>query len=119
MTEHHKPPDETQAGLNALEAQLTQAHQTLARLASVNYPVTLRLEQQQVQQLLAVLESATRLTGLLTLDITCADGQTDAADIRELYDNDGNVASRNSRRLKMAARRLDHLQGQKEDEPTW
>ena len=72
--------------------------------------MTLRLEKQGVEQLIAALENASRLTGLLALDLTCANGPEAAGDVQDLYNTSGTFATRTARTLRMAARRLQDLE---------
>ena len=113
-------PQSTTEQLAAIKQQLALADDGLKRLAAAGYPIVLRLDRPDIQEMIQLLHATARLTGLLVLDLTCADPVADVEDIRALYNSDDDFTRRTTGALRMAVRRLDALgtKPETESDPT-
>ena len=102
-------PQSTTEQLAAIKNQLALAQDGINRLAEAGYPIVLRLDPAAIQEMIQLLHATARLTGLLVLDLTCADLVADIEDIRALDSSDDDFTRRTTGTLRMAVRRLDAL----------
>ena len=106
-----KPPRSIGEQIEEIGQHVMKAREGVNEMADAGYPIVVRLEKADIRKMIHVVETTTRLAGLLAIDLTCAVPTAYFDDIRALYSTDENFARRIAGGLRMAARRLDALHG--------